>query len=181
MGIPRHNVFISYHHKNDEFYKIEFERLFAGIYDILETKAVNDGDINPYLKTETIRQKIRDEFIRNASVTIVLIGEETWKRKHIDWEISSSIRDTKLNSRTGLIGIILPSYPRNDISKYNQYTIPPRLYDNIKCKFAKIYNWSNNPEDVRSWIHDAFLRRQKINPDNSRDLFVTNRSGLRWY
>ncbi len=108
----RHNVFISYHHKNDEAYKIEFERLFSGIYDILETKAVTDGDIDPYLKTETIRQKIRDEFIRNASVTVVLIGSETWKRKHVDWEISSSIRDTQLNSRTGLLGIILPTYPR---------------------------------------------------------------------
>ncbi len=99
----RHNVFISYHHKNDELYKLEFERLFSGVYDILETKAINDGDINPFIKTETIRQKIRDEFICTASVTVVLIGSETWKRKHVDWEISSSIRDTKLNSRTGLI------------------------------------------------------------------------------
>ena len=83
----RHNVFVSYHHKNDERYKIEFERLFSGVYDILETKAVSDGDIDPYLQTETIRQKIRDEFIRDASVTVVLIGSETWKRKHVDWEI----------------------------------------------------------------------------------------------
>jgi hypothetical protein len=59
----RHNVFISYHHKNDEYYKEEFERLFSDVYNILETKAVSDGDINPYLPTETTRQKIRDEFI----------------------------------------------------------------------------------------------------------------------
>ena len=68
----RHNVFISYHHKNDEAYKIKFERLFSSVYDILETKAVIDGDIDPYIRTETIRQKIRDEFIRSASVTVVL-------------------------------------------------------------------------------------------------------------
>lgn len=74
----RHNVFVSYHHKNDEDYKLEFERIFSDIYDVLETKAVSDGDIDPYLKTETIRQKIRDEYIRDASVTIVLIGLETY-------------------------------------------------------------------------------------------------------
>jgi len=176
----RHNVFISYHHKNDENYKIKFERMFSSIYDIIQTKAVSDGDISPYLKTETIRQKIRDEFIRNASVTIVLIGSETWKRKHVDWEISSSIRDTQLNSRTGLIGIILPTYPRTDSTKYSRGTIPPRLQDNIDCEFAEIHNWSDDPHQVQSWIHEAFLRRKQINPDNSRVMFAQNRSNSNW-
>jgi hypothetical protein len=176
----RHNVFISYHHKNDELYKLKFERLFSEIYDILETKAITDGDIDTYLKTETIRQKIRDEFIRNASVTVVLIGSETWKRKHVDWEISSSIRDTQLNSRTGLLGIILPSYPRSDLTKYSKGTIPPRLYDNIDCEFATIHNWSNDPSKVQEWIHQAFIRRKKINPDNSRKMFANNRSSSSW-
>lgn len=176
----RHNVFISYHHENDEDYKNEFEKLFSGVYDILETKAVSDGDISPDENTETTRQKIRDEFIRSASVTVVLIGSETWKRKHVDWEISSSIRDTELNSRTGLLGIILPTYPRNSTSKYNYCTIPPRLYDNIECKFAKIYNWSNDPHTVQELIHKAFLRKNKINPDNSRDMFAKNRSNNSW-
>lgn len=176
----RHNVFISYHHKNDEAYKVEFERLFSGVYDILETKAVTDDDIDTYLKTETIRQKIRDEFIRKASVTIVLIGSETWKRKHVDWEISSSIRDTQLNSRTGLLGIILPTYSRSDITKYSSGTIPPRLYDNIDCNFATIHNWSNDPYEVQKWIHQAFLRRKQVNPNNSRDMFGQNRSSNSW-
>lgn len=176
----RHNVFISYHHRNDEAYKNEFERLFSGVYDILETKAVSDGDINSYLKTETIRQKIRDEFIRTASVTVVLIGSETWKRKHVDWEISSSIRDTQLNSRTGLLGIILPTYPRNDLNKYNKGTIPRRLQDNLNCDFAKIYNWSNSPHEVQGWIHEAFNRRKAINPDNSREMFAQNRTADSW-
>ncbi|KGJ88566.1 TIR domain-containing protein [Colwellia psychrerythraea] len=175
-----HNVFISYHHKNDEAYKVEFERLFSDVYDILETRAVSDGDIDPYIQTETIRQKIRDHFIRSASVTVVLIGSETWKRKHVDWEISSSIRDTQQNSRTGLIGIILPTYPRSDTSKYSGNTIPPRLKDNIDCKFAKIYNWSDDPLKVQQWIHEAFNRRKKINPDNSREMFGKNRSTSTW-
>jgi len=176
----RHNVFVSYHHRNDEAYKEEFERLFSGIYDIMQTKAVSDGDINPYLQTETIRQKIRDEFIRDASVTVVLIGSETWKRKHVDWEISSSIRDTQLNSRTGLLGIILPTYPRNDITKYNKGTIPPRLQDNLDCEFANIHNWSNDPYEVQEWIHEAYLRRKRINPNNAREMFAQNRSSSSW-
>ncbi|EPL6453487.1 TIR domain-containing protein [Providencia rettgeri] len=172
----RHKVFVSYHHANDQNYRNKFEELFTNIYDIMVSKSVQIGDIDTNLKTETIRQKIRDEYLADSTVTIVLIGSETWKRKHVDWEISSSIRDTKNSTRSGLIGIILPSYQRTDTSKYNPYTIPPRLYDNIECSFAKIYNWSDNPFEVQQWIHDAFLRKDKINPDNSRDLFIDNRA-----
>jgi hypothetical protein len=176
----RHNVFISYHHANDEYYKNKFERLFSGIYDILETKAVNDGDINPCASTEATRQKIRDEFIRNASVTVVLIGSETWKRKHVDWEISSSIRDTKLNSRTGLLGIFLPTHSNYDKDKYSKGIIPPRLSDNVDCNFAKLYDWNTDPNIVQNWIHKAFNRRKQIIPDNSRSMFGGNKSNNSW-
>jgi len=176
----RHNVFISYHHTNDEHYKNEFERLFSNSYDILETKAVSDGDIDPYLKTDTIRARIRDEHIRVATVTVVLIGTETWKRKHVDWGISGSIRNTQYNSRTGLLGILLPTRNDYNTGKFNPNTIPPRLYDNFKCGFASIHNWNTNPSEVQKWIHDAFQRRLTVNPDNSRPSFAQNRTGERW-
>lgn len=172
----RHKVFVSYHHANDQFYKNKFEELFANHHSIMISKSVQLGDINPYLKTETIRQKIRDEYLRDSTVTVVLIGKETWKRKYVDWEISSSIRDTEYNSRMGLIGILLPSHPSYRKGTYNPYIIPPRLYDNVQKGFAKIYNWSTNPNTVQKWIHDAFDRRFKINPTNARSSFGNNRS-----
>lgn len=179
---PRHQVFVSYHHSvYDQPYRNNFENLFANIHDIMVSKSVQIGEIASNIETETIRQKIRDEYLRDSTVTVVLIGAETWKRKHVDWEIGSSIRQTQNNQRSGLLGIILPTYPRNDQSKYNQYTIPPRLYDNIQCGFAKIYNWSNNnPASVQKWIHEAFERRNKVTPDNSFPNFVNNRTGERW-
>ena len=176
MTFNRHKIFLSFHHANDEQYKRRFEQLFCNIYDAAVSRSVSDGDIDPYLPTETIRQKIRDNNLRDSTVTVVLIGKDTWKRKHVDWEISSSIRQTQYSSRSGLIGIILPTYPRLNTSKYNQYTIPPRLYHNIECGFASIYNWSEDPLQVSNWIHQAFLRRNQVNPDNSYPLFANNRS-----
>lgn len=105
----------------------------------------------------------------------------------MDWEISSSIRETEKNPRTGLIGILLPSYigitfdaETLDILPYDKHTIPPRLSDNIDCGFAKIYEWSENPDEIKKWIHEAFIRRNKINPNNSLASFVNNRSGEKW-
>jgi len=175
----RHKVFVSYHHARDEAYKTKFEQ-FGSIFDVLVSGSVNDGDIEPNLPTDTIRQKIRDDYLRDTSVTVVLIGEETWRRKHVDWEIGSSIRHTKYNSRSGLLGILLPTYPRTDLKKYNPRTIPPRLYDNIKCGFASIFNWSDNAATVQGWIHDAYLRKGTNQPDNSRASFAKNRTGSKW-
>ena len=178
----RHKVFVSYHHDNDQEYRDLFENLFSDIHDIMVSQSVQIGDIDANLKVDTIRRKIRDEYLRDSTVTVVLIGEETWKRKHVDWEIGASIRDTEFNPRSGLLGILLPTYPRpaGEPTKYNPYTIPPRLHDNIECGFAKIYNWSDNPNVVQQWIHEAFNRRKTEIPDNSYPSFVNNRSGERW-
>ena len=65
-------------------------------------RSVDTGNIDDTgLKTATVRQKIRDEYIRDATVTIVLIGPRTWQRRHVDWEVGSSIRKTKKNPGVG--------------------------------------------------------------------------------
>lgn len=184
MPTPRHKVFLSFHHGDPlrdpycgQKYKERFERLFSSQYDAMISNSVQDGDIVDGIATETTRQKIRDEYIADATVTIVLVGPETWKRKHVDWEISSSIRDTARNPRCGLIGILLPTYPdyNRQTNTFNQFTIPPRLWDNKRNGFANIYVWNENPIVVQGWIHEAFLRRDRISPDNSYPLFRYNR------
>lgn len=180
MNTQRHKVFVSYHHDNDQYYREEFERIFNNIYDIIVSKSVQIGDIDPNLSAERVRQIIRDQYLRDSTVTIVLIGTETWKRKHIDWEIAASIRNTQYNPRSGLLGIFLPSYPLSPDNKFNRCTIPPRLYDNWKCGYAKLYNWNTNPHTVQQWIHEAFVNRTKINPDNSYKSFKNNRTGNGW-
>ena len=179
----RHKVFVSYHHENDQKYRDLFEELFSDIYDILESRSVQIGDIDSNLKTEVVHQKIRDDYLRDSTVTVVLIGTETWKRKHVDWEIWASIRETKSNPRSGLMGILLPTYLRTHGAPDNHCpdAIPPRLHDNIECGFATIHNWNTEPNVVQSWIHEAFNRRKTIDPDNSHPSFANNRSGERWY
>lgn len=187
----RHKVFLSFHHGDPltdpycgQKYKERFEHLFSSYYNAVISRSVQDGDIKDGLATEATRQKIRDEYIADATVTVVLIGPETWKRKHVDWEISSSLRDTSRNPRCGLIGILLPTYPdyNRQANTYNPNTIPPRLWDNVKCRFASIHIWTEDPTTIQTWIHEAFLRRDKVIPDNSYPLYSNNRSAdqRRW-
>ena len=135
----RHKVFVSYHHANDQEYKNYFEDLFANLHRIVVSRSVQIGDIDPNNKVETIRRLIRDNYLRDSTVTVVLVGRETWKRKHVDWEISSSIRKTASNARSGLLGILLPSHANFGDKTYDPHIIPPRLHDNISCGFAKLF------------------------------------------
>lgn len=173
----RHKVFVSYHDANDRESRKKFEEMCE---DVIVSQSVDIDDIDPDLKTETIRQKIRDEYLRDSTVTVVLIGKQTWQRKHVDWEIGSSIRQTEYNTRSGLLGIILPTYTRPEPGKYYIHTVPPRLYDNVERKYAEVYDWSDDPDQIQEWIHEAFLRKDKIEPDSSRPLFGKNHTGSEW-
>ena len=170
-------MFVSFHEQDRKYREFFEKRMGRDLVD----KSVGDGDIDPKLRVETTRAKIRDEFISDASVTVVLVGRCTWQRKHVDWEIGSSLRATKKNSRCGLIGILLPTHFDFGKPNYRGRLIPPRLHDNAgsNSSFAEIYDWPDpwSTDTVRRWIHAAFVRRELIVPNNARIQFARNRSG----
>lgn len=173
---PRHRVFISFHH-DDQQYK---DKLVQLMKDNIVDESVELGDIDDRnTSIETIRQRIRDNFIRDATVTIVLIVPCTWQRKHVDWEIGSSLRKTRRNPRCGLLGILLPNHPDYRKERCNLSLMPPRLAVNCKGTnpYASIYRWSNHPTDIRRWIDDAFKKCDKILPNNNTQQFRRNRTG----
>ena len=173
----RHKVFLSFHEQDRNYQQIFAHKMGSDLVD----RSVQPGDIDPNSNVSETRRKIRDEFIAEASVTVVLVGTCTWRRRHVDWEIGSSLRKTKKNSRCGLIGILLPTHPDFGADTFCEELLPPRLADNLDVQhpFARLYHWPD-PWDsyrVRRWIHEAFKRRHAINPNNSRKPFAKNWRG----
>ena len=177
----RHKVFVSYYHENDQASRNCFERLFADVYDIMDSRSVKIDAIPKGLTLDEVSRRIRDDYLSDSTVTVVLIGKDTWRRKHVDWEIAGTIRDTQANQRSGLLGILLPTHTSYNRDEYNPYTIPPRLHYNLECGFAELYSWSESPDDVASWVDRAYRRRRMIIPDNSSVRFSKNWKGPRWY
>ena len=171
----RRKVFVSFH-EDDIAYKEKFVRMMGNrIID----KSVNTRDIDDRgLTTERVRQIIRDDYIRDASVTIVLIGPCTWQRKYVDWEIGASLRRTKRNSRCGVLGILLPNHPNYRRGKINPHLLPPRLADNCEGydPYALIHKWPNpwTPAEIGEWIDRAFHRKNGKSPNIARKPFGRN-------
>jgi hypothetical protein len=171
----RHKVFISFHH-NDEYYKNKFEELFGHIF---LNKSVGKDEINIDVSTEYIKRLIQEDYISDCSVAIVLVGQRTYCRKHVDWEISATL-SARVGGYSGLIGVLLPEYPLTLDGKYHYENIPLRLADNIKSGYAKMYLWSrlcSGEDNVRLAIEDAYNRKniEYHRIDNSRLQIQLNR------
>ena len=161
-----HRVFISYHHENDQQYKNLLVN-FGHQHKIFIDVSVDTGDISDNLSDEQIRTKIRDEYLRDSTVTIVLVGSNTKYRKHVDWEIYSSMHDGTRNKKSGILVINLPTtcnynsfyvsllgkkenlYPEIDSSLLSNISsrseieklfpsMPARIIDNLICPDAMI-------------------------------------------
>ena len=180
VEIRRHKVFIS-HHDADSDYKRRFIQMMGDF--IVDVSVDEDGIDDIDLAAETIRQEIRNRHIRQASVTVVLIGPCTWQRMHVDAEIHSSIRHTDYNQRCGLLGIWLPNHPDYRSDEYSETLMPARLADNIDGDdpYAQLYDWprkrARRREIVHQWIDEAFYRRRGIPPNDIRPLLRGNIGG----
>ncbi|PLY36746.1 hypothetical protein F164LOC_13795 [Pectobacterium carotovorum] len=198
--MSKHNVFISYHHDNDQYYKEEILKLNKE-YQIFIDKSVYTGDIAENLEDQVIREKIRDEYLRDSTVTILLVGTETKKRKHIDWELYSSMYDGKINKKSGILVINLPTISGNIFAAHyeqqsysgiswttyssrseyeeNHPYLPARIIDNMLRSQVKISvtNWNNiesNPDFLSELIDKTCKSKINNDYDLSREMRKNN-------
>jgi hypothetical protein len=174
--LPVHRVFISYHHANDQEYKASLLALNA-LHGVFIDRSVDTGDIDPNLPDQSIRAKIRDDYLRDSTVTILLVGTETARRKHIDWELYSSMIDGQINKKSGIVVVQLPNTnpqhftaAHGDVEKKQVYPevsswcsidsrseyerrypyLPARIIDQLLAKGAKVSvtQWSRLGSDL---------------------------------
>ena len=165
--VTKFKVFVSYHHKRDQAYYDRFATLFSGGFDIItDTSLDREIDSN---STAYVQEVIREQHITGSSVTVVLCGPETWKRRWVDWEIHMT-----LNKEHALLGIVLPTAVTND---RGELIVPDRLLTNINSGFAHWIHWTEDPNALRIAIDAAKQKaRQTRNIDNSAPRMVRSRS-----
>ena len=143
--LPKSRVFVSYYHQNDQAWYNLFSERFSEGYDIFtDTSLEHAADST---STEYLTRKIREDNITGSSVTIVLCGPETWKRRWVDWEV-----DLTLSKQHALLAVVLPTQPWN---AENRYFWPERLFDNVKSDYAHWIYWTDDPATMRTAIAAA--------------------------
>ncbi|MBQ6921224.1 MAG: TIR domain-containing protein [Bacilli bacterium] len=197
--MERHKVFISYYHK-DQSYKDLICDVWNSNQELFDDYSVGFGDIDDTNKSdETIRKIIRDEYIADATVLLLLCGPETKTRKYIDWELHAAMYNTENNPKMGIVVINLPN-SRNGVraptdrekeivapnSNWTSFdtrkefeerypSAPSRIIDSLyKCHSDITFvDWStinNNHLLLKELIDYAFKRKDEIEYDTSATL-----------
>ena len=120
----RRKCFIAHHSVDDE----EVADFVESFGDAFIPRVVGVSDEDDYIDsddTDYVMDRIRDKYLRDSTVTIVMIGGCTWARRFVDWEVYSSLRNDAKNRRSGLMAITLPSMA--DSTRH----LPARVADNV--------------------------------------------------
>lgn len=141
------NVFVSYSHRLDQKEVDDFRQKFGSEKMVFSDRSLENQDLG-HLSDETIKNSYIKPKLRNSSVTIVLIGQETGGRWWVDWEIYYSLLKLNGNDRCGLLGILLPN---------KKHFIPQRLLDNMNM--GLIINMPKNKKELEDAIEEAYQKR----------------------
>jgi len=178
MSNINHKVFISYHHADQEEVN-EFIKKYDDEEKIFITRALGvdmENNIVDSENTDYVMSRIRELYLKDSTVTIIMIGKCTWSRRYVDWEIQASLRQDEGTIPNGLLGIKLPSYNGNGY--------PDRLNKNLKqtCDqnecYARVICYPSTKDTIRNAIEDAFDARKSRNSFivNPRERFKYNRT-----
>jgi len=156
QGIKR-RVFIS-HYGGDKNEVDAFIDNFANKQGVFTPYVLGANDNDDFINstdTDYVMTQIREKYLLDTTVTIVLVGSCTHSRRYVDWEIKSSLRQGEYTPN-GLMGIILPS-------KGQSAYLPPRLEANwiqghVNC-YARYWVYPSSAEILGGWIEDAYSAR----------------------
>ena len=178
MAVVRRKCFISYHHEDQQAVN-QFVRDFDHSHNTFIARGLGEempGEIIQSTNTDYVMRRIREKFLGDSTVTIVLMGRCTWARRYVDWELQASLRRGESSTPNGLLGIKLPTYP--EISG----SFPKRFNDNLKHEgqadcYARHMPYPTTTERLVQAIEAAYQRRTThshliINP---RDRMSNNR------
>lgn len=180
MAQARHRVFISYHHADQDEVE-DFVQTFADERHVFIARALGvemEQDIIDSDDTQYVMRRIRELYLKDSTVTIVLIGRCTWARRYVDWEIQASLRHGETVTPNGLLGITLPS-----VANRSGKQPPDRLNLNLKGDgnadgYARWYKYPTRKDTLANCIDDAFRARTSRASliENPREKFKNNRS-----
>lgn len=139
-------VFLSFHYSDADQVE-DFIEQFGEAFASVRSVGVTAGDdfVHGCSDQEAIT-RIGSKYIGAAAVTIVLLGETTWTRRFVDWEIASSLALGR-----GLLTIDLPR------ALVGTRTLPPRLQHESSNHVLQ-YPYPDRVEDLQHWLAVSIAR-----------------------
>ncbi|WP_366923148.1 TIR domain-containing protein [Metallumcola ferriviriculae] len=178
--------FISFKTEDEDFKKNIQNNLDIDMIDKSLDEAIDSDD------EDYILQKIRDDYLSDSTVTIHLIGTRSAEnlgyeeQRYIKRELQASLYNGEGNTRSGILGVLLPSMydviykgnydcsicggnhnlvSINDSTTVKEFTINYYIPDNDKCawreedRYCVLIKWDDFCNDPEEYIEKAYKKR----------------------
>lgn len=180
-----HKCFISFKTEDEDYKKYIQTKLNVDMIDKSLNEPINSED------EDYIMRKIREDYLSESTVTIFLIGnksaENCWaeNQRFIKRELQASLYDGQNNTKSGILGIVLPSmtnkiflgsytcsicgYSHNSVKINDDTVIKEFSYNyyipNDKCawgeddRYCVLVKWEDFCRNPELYIEKAFQKR----------------------
>lgn len=187
-------------HKSFISFKTE-DSAYKEAIQLLPSLDIIDKSLDEAIKSddeEYIMQKIREDYLADSTVTIHLIGLKSaealgWEeQKFIKRELQASLYNGEGNTRSGILGIVLPTmYDQiykgayvctpcgtnvscvlvnadTTISEFhkNYYIDPDKCHHGEDDRYCVLVKWDDFKADPNKYIEQAFAKREHYIADH---------------
>lgn len=178
-------IYLSYHH-DDQAEVDAFLQQFDRLNNMVVQRA--NGGLGEEIEREDDKHKVihtvRDRYLKDSAVTIVLLGKCTYTRRSVDLELLASLHHSddemadagESVTPNGLLGIMLPSYSEDGF--------PDRLNENLQVSddqaepYARVIPYPQNKEILAREIEEAHMRRSELRPNNTPTMQLEDKACL---
>ena len=160
-----HKCFLSYD-AADKSAVDDFCDMYSGSF--IRRGMKMEDDIIDSTNTDYVMRRIRQLYLQDSTVTIVLIGQCTWARRFVDWEVQASLRNPSDGYPNGLLAVQLWE---------SNTRLPDRVKLNCDSGFAKSYKKPKTLKSLENMINEAWDARfdKQHLIENPRERFKNNR------
>ncbi|MDE0654214.1 MAG: TIR domain-containing protein [bacterium] len=161
----RLTCFVCYH--DADFSEVEtFIRQFGEEF-VPRCVGVTDQDsFVGSLDEHYIKSRVRDDCLGDSTVTILLLGRQTWHQRYIDWELAASLLEGPVGQRNGILVMPLPSMK-------NTVVLPERIRDNFfgdnGTSPVVFESYPSTRESFRAKLDRAHVSRSDTDRDVNND------------
>lgn len=169
MAVIRRKCFISHYHAD----AAQVDRFITqfGPSHFIKRGVTMPEDVIDSNNVDYVIRRIRELYVKDSTVTIVLIGQCTWARKFVDWEVQASLR----RPQDGLLAILL--------DRSRRPALPNRVQLNRDSGYANYHYYPLTASVLGDWIDDAYSARTtkaKHDHQSARALHIQPQVPVRW-
>ena len=180
------SIYLCYH-RDDQEHVDTFLRDFDHLYGLAIGREESElpEDILRDNDKHSVIHKIRDRYLKDSIITLVLLGPCTYTRRSVDLELMASLHhgDDEMASPdeaerlpNGLLGIMLPNY--------NSAGFPDRLNENLQVPdrgtraYAEVIPYPQSKDELTEALREVErARTERLDlVDNSPHMFSEDRA-----